>query len=430
MSDPQTGARGPFPVGLADIERAQAVIKDVAIRTPLFNSRFLTDKAGENGRVLFKAENLQRTGSFKIRGVLNKLHALGAKASAGIVVASAGNHAQAAALGAREAGVSCHVFMPAGASISKYEATKAYGASVHLGGESVDECLEMAAERAKESGEILVHPFDDPAIIAGQGTLGLELLEDLPDLSLVVVPVGGGGLASGVALALKEKRPSVRVVGVQAAACDPVLQSFASGRTETARPRATLADGIALKRPGEITLPILRDLLDDLVAVDEEDIADAMVLLLERAKLLVEGAGAVGVAAVLSGAVEVAQSGATVLVLSGGNVDTGLLSPAIRRHETNAGRSLALWARVPDRPGELAGLLTVLGSAGANLVTVDHLREGYDLEVRETGLHVVVDTRDRDHAAAVLRATREAGYDVIPVESPWRQAQHGSETGR
>lgn len=408
-------------VELGDIERVRPAVEKVAVRTPLFNSRVLTELAGGSisggpgPRVVLKAENLQRTGSFKIRGVQAKLAALGDAAHAGIVVASAGNHAQAAAFGAREAGISCHVFMPTDASISKAEATKAYGATVELGGESVDACLAMAAERAGRTGEILVHPFNDLAVIAGQGTLGLELAEDISDLSLVVVPLGGGGLVSGIAIAVKTLRPSVRVVAVQAARCAPYLRMLEAGHPVEVQAGTTLADGIAIKRPGELTLPLLREFVDDVVEVGEDEIADAMVLLLERAKLVVEGAGAVGVAALLTGAIEVPRHGTTAVVLSGGNVDTGLLAPAIRRHETNAGRRLVLFARISDRPAQLARLLAIVGAAGANLVTVEHLREGWDLHVRETAVHLVLETRNPEHADAVMRAAREEGYEIQRV---------------
>ncbi len=408
-------------IDFGDIERARPSVAKVAMRTPVFRSRLLTELAAERrgsagAEVVLKAENLQRTGSFKIRGVLSKLAALGESAKAGIVVASAGNHAQAAAFGASQAGVPCHVFMPAGASIAKADATESYGATVELGGASIDECLDLARRRADETGEILVHPFDDPAIIAGQGTLGLELAEDIEDLSLVVVPIGGGGLVAGIAVALKELKPDVRLVGVQAAGCAP----FVGSEEKSAAPLGdgtTLADGIAIKRPGTLTGPIVRELVDDVVAVGEDDIADAMVLLLERAKLVVEGAGAVGVAAWLADLIETPPSGTAAVVLSGGNVDTGLLTPAIRRRETHAGRRLVVFARIPDRPGALAGLLSVVGAAGGNLVTVEHLREGYDLHVRETALHIVIETRNPEHARAVLERVRATGYEAHPVAS-------------
>lgn len=404
-------------IGLEDIERVRPAVERVAVRTPIFNSRLLTEHV-PGSRVVLKAENLQRTGSFKIRGVSAKLAELGAEAKRGIVAASAGNHAQAVAFGCGQAGVPSHIFMPAEASIAKAEATLAYGASIHLEGETVDECLALAEKRTRESGEILIHPFNDPAVIAGQGTLGLELLEDIADLSLVVVPLGGGGLAGGVAVAVKSRRPEVRVVCVQAAMCAPYVESLKAGHAVAVEAGVTLADGIAVKRPGELTLPLIEDFVDDVVTVGEDDIADAIVLLLERAKLVVEGAGAVGVAAVLAGAVAVPTSGTTALVLSGGNIDTGLLTPAIRRHESNAGRRLVLFARVPDRPGQLARLLTIVGEAGANLVTVEHLRDGYNLHVRETAVHLILETRNPEHAGAVIKAARDAGYAVEPVGNP------------
>jgi threonine dehydratase len=412
------GAGGDRVVGLADIEAARRAIKGVAATTPVFTTRWLSGRVGR--QVVLKAENLQRTGSFKIRGAVNKLAALtaegGAGAGGGIVVASAGNHAQAAALAAREAGVSCEVFMPVDASVGKTEATLSYGATVNLVGNSIDQCLVAARARAEESGGTFVHPFDDATVIAGAGTLGLELLEQVPDLAQVIIPMGGGGLISGVAIALKERRPGVSVVGVQASSCAPFPASIAAHVPVTlAGAVVTLADGIAVKRPGELTLPLVERFVDEVVTVNENEIADAMVLLIERAKLVVEGAGAVGVAALLAGRVREAGPGRTVVVLSGGNVDTGLLSPAIRRHETNAGRRLVLFSRVSDRPGELARLLVCIGSAGANVVAVEHLRDGFDLHVRETGLHLTLETRDRDHAKAVIDAVHAQGYDAYQV---------------
>lgn len=404
---------GAGTVDLAAIEAARPVVSKVAVRTPIFNCRVLSERTGAT--IVLKAENLQRTGSFKIRGATNKLASLGDAASAGIVVASAGNHAQAAAFAARAAGVSCEVFMPAQASIAKAEATIAYGATVHLGGESVEECMALARAAAQSTGRHLVHPFDDAAIVVGQGTLGLELDEDVPDLAMVLVPLGGGGLAAGIGCALAARRHGVKVVGVQAASCAPYLESLRTGQPATASSVSTLADGIAIKRPGDVTLPLVETYVDEVVAVEEGEIAEAMVLLLERSKLVVEGAGAVGAAALLAGRVVPPSSGSTVVVLSGGNVDTGLLAPVIRRHETNAGRRMVVFARISDRPGSLARLLTCVGTSGGNLVTVEHLREGYDLQVRETGVHLVVETRNRDHAAAVLLAAREAGFEVRAV---------------
>ncbi|MGD0943210.1 MAG: threonine ammonia-lyase [Acidimicrobiales bacterium] len=400
-------------IGLEEIEAAREAVQRIAVRTPIFNSRFLSELTGS--RVVLKAENLQRAGSFKIRGASAKLASLGDEALPGIVAASAGNHAQAVALAARSAGVPCEVYMPAEASISKAEATIGYGASVHLEGDSLDDCVLLAEARAREAGLCFVHPFDDPAIVAGQGTLGLELVDQVEDMALVVVPLGGGGLVSGVACAIDALAPQVKVVAVQAALCAPFLAEHESYRTAALTGGPTLADGIAVKRPSGLTIGLVERHVDDIVAVGENEIADAMVMLLMRSKLVVEGAGAVGVAALMTGRIRPPASGTTVVVLSGGNVDTGLLSPVIRRHETNAGRRVVLFARIPDRPGSLARLLTCIGQSGANLVTVFHLREGYDLQVLETAVHIVLETRNREHAKAVLNEAREAGFDVRPV---------------
>ena len=279
-----------------------------------------------------------------------------------MVAASAGNHAQAVAAAARTMGVPCEVFVPADAPIAKTEAARGLGAIVHLGGASVDECLVAARERSREGGLAFIHPFDDPDVVAGQGSLGLELLEDVPDLAKVVVPVGGGGLCSGIAIAIKSARPEVEVVGVQVAACAPYIESLERGVPVEATASITIADGIAVKRPGELTMRLLSQWVDEVVAVGEDETAEAMVLLMERCKLVVEGAGAVGVAALLGGQVAPAESGTTVAVLSGGNVDPGLLASIARRHETEAGRRLVLLTRVPDRPGALARLLGCVAS--------------------------------------------------------------------
>ena len=405
-----TGGARPGEISLEAIEAARPAVDRIAVRTPLFSSRVLSELTGS--RIVLKAENLQPTGSFKIRGASAKLAALGSGAAPGIVVASAGNHAQAAALAARSAGVRCEVYMPAEASVSKAEATMGYGASVHLEGDSLDDCVVLAEKRARETGLHFVHPFDDPAIVAGQGTLGLELIEDVDDLAMVIVPLGGGGLVSGIACAVDALAPQVQVVAVQAAVCASFLAKREGHRKASAKGGSTLADGIAVKRPSGITIGLIERHVDEIVAVGENEIADAIVMLLMRSKLVVEGAGAVGVAALTEGRITPPASGTTVVVLSGGNVDTGLLSPVIRRQETDAGRRVVLFARIPDRPGSLARLLTCLGLSGANLVTVAHLREGYDLEVRETAVHIVLETRNREHAKAVLDAARESGFDV------------------
>ena len=379
-------------------------------RTPVLPSATLTERL--RAPVELKAESLQRTGSFKARGATSKLSALGDGCARGVVTGSAGNHAQALAFAAGARGVPCEVFMPAEAPLAKIEGARALGAHVTIGGDSVDECLGLARHRALGAGLAFVHPFDDADVIAGQGTLGLELLEDVPDLGKVVVPVGGGGLASGIAIAVKDARPDVEVVGVQVERCASVPASLKAGEPVSVASQLTIADGIAVKRPGGITLALLRTHLDDLVVVSEEEVAEAMVMLLEKAKLVVEGAGAVGVAALLGGQTGAARSGTTVAVLSGGNVDAGLLADVARRHETEAGRRQVLLTRISDRPGGLARLLTVVSEAGANLIEVQHVREGLDLHVRETAIELVLETRGRDHAAHVQEAIAAAGYEA------------------
>jgi threonine dehydratase len=382
------------PVTGRDVEAARAAVATTARRTPVLSTRTISERAG--GLVALKAENLQRTGSFKVRGAGAKLAALGEEGCrAGVVAASAGNHAQALAAAARTIGVPCEVFVPADAPIAKTEAARGQGAVVHMGGDSVDDCLGRAKERAREGGLAFIHPFDDRDIVAGQGSLGLELLEDVPDLAKVVIPVGGGGLCSGVAIAVKSARPEVEIVGVR--------PSDAS---------LTIADGIAVKYPGELTSDLMDRWVDGVVSVGEDETAEAMVLLMERCKLVVEGAGAVGVAALLGGHVAPADSGTTVAVLSGGNVDPGLLASIARRHETEVGRRLVLLTRVADRPGALAKLLECVASTGANIVDVSHRREGVPLHVRETAVELVLETRGHEHAERVVGAMREGGYEA------------------
>jgi threonine dehydratase len=375
----------------------------------------LTLSQRTGAQIVLKAENLQRTGSFKLRGALNKLAALGERCARGVTAGSAGNHAWACAQAAEARGVPCEVFMPVEAPLSKVEGCRTHGATVHIGGQSVDDCVALARARAEEAGMAFVHPFDDADVVAGQGTLGLELLEDVPDLAKVVVPVGGGGLSSGVAIAVKSARPEVEVVGVQVETVAAFPDSLRRGEPTAVEMALTIADGIAVKRPGELTLPLVRHWLDDVVVVPEDDVAEAMVLCMEKAKLVVEGAGAVGMAALLGGQTKAAPSGMTAVVLSGGNVDAGLLASVARRHETEAGRRLVLLSRVPDRPGALARLLALVGDTGANLVDVGHLREGLDLHVRETGVQLTLETRGPEHADEVLRCLRDTGYDADPM---------------
>lgn len=409
LTDELPDARDAAALSSGDVARAAAAGAGVIRETPVVSSQTLTERTGAT--VALKAENLQRTGSFKLRGALAKIASLtDEECRRGVVTGSAGNHAQAVAYAARARGVHCEVFMPEAATIAKAEAAGSLGAQVRLVGATVDESLAAARERAASAGLAFVHPFDDLDVIAGQGGLGLELLAQVPTLARVLVPVGGGGLISGIAVAIKEQRPEVEVIGVQVDTCAPFPASLAAGEPVAVDSALTIADGIAVKRPGSLTLALIRRWVDGIVVVGEDDVAEAMVFLLERAKLVVEGAGAVGVAALLAGNVEGAGPGTTAVVLSGGNVDPGLLGQIVRYHESQAGRRLVLMACLPDRPGSLALLLSLVGQLGANLVDVEHIREGFDLHVRESAVQLVLETRGPQHAGQVVRAVREAGY--------------------
>lgn len=379
------------------------LFRKVVEHTPVTPSAYLSRRWG--GSVILKAENLQRTGSFKIRGALNKVLSLGDAARTGVVAGSAGNHAQALAYAAKTVGVPCEIFVPRGASLVKMAACRGYGATVTEVGDSLDVAVERALARAADTGMNFCHPYDDEAVVRGQATLGDELLADVEDLAQVIVPLGGGGLLAGTAMAIKDRLPHVRVIGVQVEACAP----YVTGNAPQG-PVTTLADGIAVKVPGTITEPIIRRYVDDIVVVDEDSVAEAMMLLLERGKLLVEGAGAVGVSALLTGAVTVPASGNTVVVLSGGNMDLGLLTGLVRRHETNLGRRAIVFARISDQPGGLSRLLGIIASAGANIIEVEHVREGVDLGVRETGVQIVLEIRGHDHLDTVIAAAAGSGY--------------------
>ena len=399
-----------IPIDSAVIEAARRAGVGVVKRTPITESAALSERYG--GNVVFKAENLQRTGSFKIRGAMSKLASLGDAVKNGVVAGSAGNHAQAIAFAARHHNVPCEIFVPAGASLSKMEAVRSYGAILSEGGDTLSDAVAAAQRHADATGMNFCHPYDDPVVVAGQATLGLELIEDISDLSLVIIPLGGGGLTGGVAMALKTFNPKIRVIGVQVRACAPY-----AGSPPPDGPIVTLADGIAVKSPGAFTRPLIEKYVDEIVVVEEDLVADAMVLLMDRGKLYVEGGGAVGVSALMSGQVKPAQTGTTCVVLSGGNVDLGILPGLIRRNETKAGRRLILFVRISDRPGGLARLLTLFAETGANLVEVEHVREGVSLHVRETGVQAVLEVRGRDHADEVLTAVRNAGYEADEVEA-------------
>lgn len=388
--------------GLVEIESARERLTGVARETPVYSSETLSRLAGRP--VLLKAETLQRTGAFKIRGAYNTVAQLSdAERAAGVVTASAGNHGQAVAWAARRAGTSATIVVPEFAPGAKVEAARGYGATVVLAGETFDDCVDVARRHETGTGATFVHPFDDARVVAGQGTLGLELAEQLPpDGGTVVIPVGGGGLAAGVAIALRSLRPDLRLVGVQAAACAPLAGLEPTG--------ATIADGIAVKRPGALTEPILRDLLDDVVVVDDEEISQAIVLLLERAKLVAEGAGAAPVAAILAG--RAGGEGPVCALLAGGNIDATTLNSVIRYGLTAAGRHLVLRILISDRPGGLARIVAIIADERANIIAIGHHREGRNIGVLETEAELTLETRGEEHSQVVIRKLAAAGFTV------------------
>jgi len=397
-------------VGYDDVLAARELLADVPRRTPVENSRPLAEAVG--GPVLLKCENLQRAGSFKIRGAYVRIARLSAEERMrGVVAASAGNHAQGVALAARLLGAPATVFMPAGAPLPKVEATKAYGAAVRYAGSTVDDALAAAAVYAEETGAVLIHPFDHADVVAGQGTVGLEIVEQVPHVRTIVAAVGGGGLVSGIAAAVKKTHPHINVVGVQAAGAAAYPPSLAAGHPVRLSSMATIADGIAVGSPGELTYRMVRDLVDDVVTVSEEALSRALLLCLERAKLVVEPAGAAAVAAVMEE--PRAFEPPVVAVLSGGNIDPVLLLRVLRHGMAAAGRYLSFRLRIPDRPGELARLLGELAAFGANVLDVEHVRTGPKLHLDEVEVALQLETRGPDHCDDVLSRLREAGYPLI-----------------
>jgi len=407
--------RTPFAgPGLDEIEAARAIVSRVAQPTPMESSRYLTDVLG--APVLLKCENLQRTGSYKIRGAYNRMSKLDAEERArGVVAASAGNHAQGVAFAARELGIHATIFMPVGVAIPKFQATRAYGADVVLSGSIVDETLRAAADFAAETGAVLIPPFDHRDVVAGQGTLGLEILDEAPEATTIVIPIGGGGLISGVASAVKQRAllegRTIRVIGVQAANAAAYPVSLAAGEPTEISLVPTIADGIAVSKPGLLNFSIIRDAVDEVVTVTEDDIARAMLVLLERAKLVVEPAGAAAVAAILAD--KVAADGTTVAILSGGNIDPLLMQRVIGHGLAASDRYLKLSIMMPDRPGQLARIAEILAGVNANVVEVLHTRHGRGLQISQVGLDVSVETRGTEHRQQVIEALRTAGYDAV-----------------
>jgi threonine dehydratase len=392
---------------LDDVRRAAALLDGVAERTPVESSRALSEIAGVP--VLLKCENLQRAGSFKIRGAYVRMSGLSDEEKArGVVAASAGNHAQGVALAARLLGIDAMVFMPVDAALPKIAATREYGARVELAGTSVDEALQHAREHAGRTGAALIHPFDHPDVLAGQGTVGLEIAEQVPDVATVIVPVGGGGPAAGVVTALAELRPDVRVVGVQAAHAASYPASLAAGHPLRAPELRTMADGIAIGMPGDLPFDVLARAGTQVRTVSEEDLSRALLLVAERAKLLVEPSGAAAVAALMAAPGEF--TGPVVAILSGGNIDPQVLLRVVRHGLASAGRFLWLHLRIADRPGALADLLRDLAGTGANVMHVSHVRTQGELAVDEVAIEVQVETKGPDHCASVLATLRAGGY--------------------
>lgn len=408
MTAPLTIA-GP---SLADVEAARLVVSRVAEITPMETSRYLSDLLG--APVHLKCENLQRTGSYKIRGAYNRIsHLSDDEKARGVVAASAGNHAQGVAFAARELGIAATIFMPIGVALPKLQATRHYGAEVVLRGHTVSEPLKAAQEFAERTGAVYIPPFDHVDVVAGQGTLGLELLDQVPELETVVVPIGGGGLISGVASVLKrraaEQGRSIRVIGVQAANAAAYPVSLAAGAVTEITISPTIADGIAVAKPGKLNFEIVRDAVDEVVTVDDDDIARAMLVLLERAKMVVEPAGAVGVAAILTG--KIVASGPTVVILSGGNIDPLIMERVIAHGLAASERYLKLRIPLPDRPGQLARTSEIIADQNANVVEVLHTRHGSGLAISQVELELHIETRGPEHADQVMAALRDAGYD-------------------
>ena len=400
-------------VGIDDVRAAAARLEGVCLRTPVWPSRILSKMAG--GTTWLKCENLQRTGSFKIRGAYNRIASLSDEERLrGVVAASAGNHAQGVALGASLLGVASTVFMPAGAPLPKVEATKKYGARVVLEGSVYDEAYAAALAFCDERGAVMVHPFDHPDVIAGQGTITLELLEQIPDLKTIVVPVGGGGLVSGIAAAARELRPGIRIVGVEPSGAATLRQSLDAGRVVTLPEISTIADGLAAKRAGDLTFEYVRQLVDDVVTVTEEEIAQALLLMTERARLVLEPAAAVGVAGAMLRRSPLRFP--AVVIVSGGNIDPLLLLRVIRFGMTSSGRYFSFRTKLRDRPGELQRLSGMIAEVGVNVVGIEHRREG----VLHSGLGDVevslqVELRGPEHVSELIAKLGGAGYEVDPL---------------
>lgn len=397
-------------ITLGDIKRAYERLKGTAKKTTIDESRTLSEMTGN--RVFLKAENLQKTGAFKIRGAFNKIMSLtGDEKAKGVIAASAGNHAQGVALAATSAGILSTIVMPEGAPVTKVTATKGYGASVILWGQSYDDAYKKALEIQSQTGATFVHAFDDPDVIAGQGTIALEILEEIPETQYIIVPVGGGGLISGIAVAAKALKPDIKVIGVQAEGAASAVVSRSNNRiTELASVR-TIADGIAVKKIGKLTFSVIQKYVDDIVTVKEEEIAHAILNLLERSKLVVEGAGAVGVAALMYNKINVKNSNIAVL-LSGGNIDVNMISRIIEKGLIESGRYIRLATVIPDQPGTLNSLLKTVASVKANVISVFHNRARQDVAIGQAEVELELETRDSEHASQLIQLLKKQGYRI------------------
>jgi threonine dehydratase len=402
-------------VTIADIWEAHKLLKPRLHHTPLTASRTLSEMTGAD--IYLKAENMQRSGSFKVRGASYKLSRLSEQEyRRGVIAASAGNHAQGVAIAASQYGIPCTIVMPETAPLAKVMATQGYGASVVLHGFTYDDAYAHCLKLQEELGAVFIHAFDDPDIIAGQGTLGLEMLSDLPDADALVVPIGGGGLMSGIAIAARALRPDITIIGVQAAGAPSFRSSLDAGELRTTPAITTIADGIAVKRPGELTFSIIQRLVDDVVLVNDEAIIAAVLFLMERLKMLVEGAGAVGVAALLSGAVNLA--GKKVLVpLTGGNIDINVVGRFIEHGLADAGRYFVIHTRLTDRPGELMRLLAIIAEMRINVIDVRHQRISSRLPIMEREETLTLETRNRAQCDELLQRLRAAGYIVEEAQA-------------
>lgn len=396
-------------INLRDIQEARNCLKNVAYKTGLVHNTTFSEMTGNY--IYLKTENLQKTGSFKVRGAFNKIaHLSDEEKRNGVIASSAGNHAQGVAIAATSYKIKSTIVMPKHAPLSKISATKSYGAEIVLHGEIYDEAYEKAREIQQQTGATFVHPFNDPDVIAGQGTIGLEIMEDLPDVDIIVVPVGGGGLISGVAIAAKNINPNVKIIGVQTENVPSMVKSISENHISTVSGKPTIADGIAVKTPGELTFNIIKEYVDDIVTVDEDEIANSILLLLERAKVISEGAGAASLAAILN-RLDNIKNKKIVALISGGNIDVNMLSRIIDKGLVKSGRKIIVHTLIQDRPGTLGKLLNLMAETGANVLSVLHNRSTADLPIGFTNVELELETADEEHVERIKNLLSKENYD-------------------